>query len=458
MISLTTGTFSATFPNLIDQTTNQYNVSLTYTGQQFFFTAAYYGSYFTNHNNAMFFENAFAPGTFATLSTAPSNQFNQFTLKGGYNFSPTTKLVVAGSYGRNTQNDSFLNDPTLPLGLPASSLNGRVVTEMFTARLTSKPIKDWNFGLGYTFNNRKNETPVNTYIFYDAGEPKTGASPFNTALGLAAGTLGSNINIYANRPYSAKTNTVTADAEYQLSKGQFLKGDYEYQQIDRNCPGSWINCADATQTRENTVRIAWDGTLSDTLSGRASYAYAQRRVDYDENAWLALVPMAGVVPGAPVVGATASVLQFLNQTGLGAFGPNAPYVPLQPGNLGIFFPNNSALPQSLYGSRNDIHELPGMRRFNMANRDRNKVRASLDWQVQETLSLQASVEYLDDNYTNSVYGLQDAKGWSANLEGNWQPSADLSVNLWYSYQDQHINAAGDSYSAGKSRIRQRSAA
>jgi len=449
MLSLVSGTFSAVLPNLIDQTTNQYNASINYTGEQFFFTAAYYGSYFNNNNNSMTFDNAFAKGTLATMSTAPSNEFNQFTLKGGYNFSPTTKLVMGASYGRNTQNDAYLNDPTiLPLGLPTSSLNGLVETEMFSAKFTAKPMKEMNIGIGYTFNNRDNKTPVNTYMFYDAGEAKTGASSFNTTLGLAPGTLGSNINIYANRPYSKKVNTFNVDADYQVAKGQFLKAGYEYQQIDRDCPGSWINCADATQTRENTLRAAYDGNISESLSGRLSYAYSQRKVDYDPNAWLALVPMANNVPGAPTVGATTSASAFLAATGLGGFGPIAPYVPLQSGNLGIFFPNNSALPQALYGSRNDIHEIPGMMRFNMADRDRNKVRGAVDWQALEELSLQAGVEYIDDNYSNSVYGLTHAKNWAVNVEGTYQVNAAFSTNLFYTYQNQRYESAGISYSAG----------
>ena len=61
-------------------------------------TAAYYGSFFTNDVQSMTWENAFAPGTFASMSSAPNNEFNQFTLKGGYNFSPTTKLVMGASY------------------------------------------------------------------------------------------------------------------------------------------------------------------------------------------------------------------------------------------------------------------------------------------------------------------------------------------------------------------------
>ena len=450
MISLSSGTVSSVMPNLIDQTTNQYNASINYNGDQFFFTAAYYGSFFTNHNNSMTFENAFARGTFATMSTAPSNEFNQVTLKGGYSFSPTTKLVMGASYGRSTQNDTFLNDPIdMARPLPTTSLNGLVVSEMFSARLTSKPTKELNVGLGYTYNNRDNQTPVNTYMFYDAGEAKTGASPFNSVLGLPAGTLGSNINIYANRPYSKKMNTVVADAEYLVATGQHLKGAYEYQQIDRNCPGSWINCADATQARENSLKAAYDANLGDSFSTRVNYTYSQRRVDYDPNAWLALVPMANYIPGAPIVGATTSVADFLAQTGLGGYGPNAPWVPLQPGNLGIFFPNNSALPQNLYGSRNDIHELPGMRRFNMADRDRNKVRATIDWQALEPLSIQAGVEYVDDNYTNSVYGLTSAKNLSANLEATWQVSETFSTNVYYTYQNQKNDSGGISYSAGQ---------
>jgi MtrB/PioB family decaheme-associated outer membrane protein len=449
MISLASGTFSAVLPNLIDQTTNQYNASINYNGEKFFFNAAYYGSYFSNNVNSFTYDNAFAKGTFSTMSTAPSNEFNQFTVKGGYNFSPTTKLVAGASYGRNTQNDAFLNDPTLsPLGLPVSSLQGLVETEMFNLKLTSKPTKELAVGATYTYNNRDNKTPINVYEFYDAGEAKTGASPFNGALGLAAGTLGSNINIYANRPYSKQVNTFGLDGAYQVAKGQFVKAAYEYQQIDRDCPGSWINCADATQTRENSLRLAYDGQFSEEFSGRFNYAYSERKVDYDPNAWLSLVPMAGNIPGAPTVGATTSVAAFLAATGLGGYGPNAPYVALQPGNLGIFFPNNSALPQALYGSRNDIHEIPGMMRFNMADRDRNKVRAAIDWQAQEQLSIQASADYVDDKYSNSVYGLTGATNWSLNLEGNYQVNATFSVNAYYTYQEQTNQSGGISYSAG----------
>ena len=89
------------------------------------------------------------------------------------------------------------------------------------------------------------------------------------------------------------------------------------------------------------------------------------------------------------------------------------------------------------------------RRFNMADRDRNKVRASLDWQALEALSVQAGVEYVDDNYTNSAYGLTSAKNWQVNLEATWQATEDFSANLWYTYQNQQYQSGGISYSAGQ---------
>ncbi len=131
----------------------------------------------------------------------------------------------------------------------------------------------------------------------------------------------------------------------------------------------------------------------------------------------------------PANGATSSVAAFLAATGLGGFGPNAPWVPTQSGNLGIFFPNNSALPQANYGSRNDIHELPGMQRFNMADRDQQQGArdARLGRDRQALAAGQRRVQP-DDDYNNSVYGLQNAKSLAINLEGSYQVSENFNAN------------------------------
>jgi MtrB/PioB family decaheme-associated outer membrane protein len=439
--------YASILPDPIDQTTDQYNVSLTFTAEKGFVQLAYYGSVFHNDIQSVTWQDANDPTKTATLASAPSNDFHQILLTGGYTFAPSTKLVLNASYGRNTQNDQFVlfgQNSQFPVGFPASSLNGLVVTKAFNAKLTSKPVKGLNLVAAYKFDDRDNDTPVRTFIFQDANEARAAAaSPFNAALGLPANTLGSNINIYANRPYSKKVNQFDLDGNYQVARGQVVAAGYEYQQIDRQCDGSWINCADAPKSRENTGRLEWRTNAIENVTTRLAYAYSERRVDYDENAFLALVPMANVVPAG---GATISAYQYLLATGLTGFGPVAGF-PLTPltGDAAIFSPNNNILPQALYGSRNNFNEEVGMRRFNMADRNRHKLRGSVNWDANDQFSLQGSLEYNKDDYDNSIYGLRNAENWALNLEGSYALTGDLSANAFYTHENIKSQSAGISY-------------
>ncbi|MFZ3322519.1 MAG: MtrB/PioB family decaheme-associated outer membrane protein [Usitatibacter sp.] len=441
-LSAQVGTSSVTLPDPIDQTHDQFNASVNYVGPQGFFTAAYYGSMFKNTVNSVTWQNPFDPTKSSTFSSAPDNQFHQFLATGGYKFSQTTKLVMDASYARATQDVQFLQGPETPFGLPTNSLQGKVVTTTLDAKLTSRPTKDLNLQAAYKFDDHDNQTAVNTYRFYDAQEAASGTSPFNAY--FPGASMGSNINIYENRPYSKKLNQFDADADYRLAKNQWLKFTYEYQKIDRKCEGDVSNCADAPETRENSVRAEWRMNMVETLNARVDYVYSQRRVDYDPNAFLALTPMSQQIP----TGATSSVAAFLQANGLGGFGPMAPYTPLQPGNLGLFFPNNSSLVQAYYGSRNDIHELPGMERFNMADRNRDKLRSAINWQANDKLSVDATLDYNHDDYSNSAFGLQKAQSWVGNLEGAYSVDDNTSASLFYTYEDQRSNSAGWSYSSG----------
>jgi MtrB/PioB family decaheme-associated outer membrane protein len=447
-LSLAVGTSAVTLPDPIDQSHDQYNLSVNYSGEKGFFQAAYYGSVFKNNIDSITWQNPFDTTKSSTFSSMPDNQFHQVNATGGYKFSPVTKLVMNASYGRNTQNQQYVNGGESPFGLPANSLNGEVRTTTFNLKLTSRPMKDLNVWAGYKYDDRDNKTPVNIYRFYDAGEAPTGSSPFNGYFNLptsGANAMGSNINIYENRPYSKKVNQFDAEGDYKVVEGQFVKLAYQFQKIDRKCNGTWTDCVDADSARENTLRGEYRATMGETVNGRVSYAYSERRVDYNPNGWLGLVPMAGQIPSG---GATTSVSAFLAANGLGGFGPMAPWVPLQAGNLGIFFPNNSALPQQFYGSRNDIHELPGMERYYAADRNRDKLRSQVDWQATETLGVTGTLDYNNDDYKNSVFGLQKSKGYVANLEGAWAMAPGTSATAFYTYEDRKDNSAGWSYSAG----------
>ena len=131
--------------------------------------------------------------------------------------------------------------------------------------------------------------------------------------GLPAG-LGSNTNIYQNRAYSKLTNQLNAETEFAIAKKAVAaRPDTSGRNWTAVAPASWINCADARTTNENTIGGEWRRTAVGNLSGRLSYAYSMRRGTYNENAFLALVPMANQIPAG---GATTERLRYLKQTGL----------------------------------------------------------------------------------------------------------------------------------------------
>jgi hypothetical protein len=224
-----------------------------------------------------------------------------------------------------------------------------------------------------------------------------------------------------------------------------LKAGLDWQKLDRWCNGSWIDCVDAAKTRETTLRGEWRGTFNDELNAKLGYAYSQRRVSsYNENAFLALVPMANVSPTGATGGATA--YSFMNQNGWTGYGPLAGFAATT-GNMNLFFPSNNALANAMYGNQNRISELPGMRRYNMADRNRDKLRSSLNWQAGEQLSLQGGLDYNNDDYDNSVYGLKKARSWALNLDGTYAFNDNLSLTAFYSFEDQRSQTASNSYTA-----------
>ncbi len=179
------------------------------------------------------------------------------------------------------------------------------------------------------------------------------------------------------------------------------------------------------------------------VSVTLTYTYSDRSVDYDENAFLSLVPMANYVPTG---GATISVYDYLKANGLTGFGPYAGY-PTTPltGDAAIYSPNNNIVPQSLYGSRNNVNELLGLRRYNMADRTRNKFRARMDLQASENLTFDGSVDYNQDDYDHSLYGLTSAESWAANVEGAYTFNEGLNGHIYYSYQTSDTDSASRAY-------------
>ncbi len=67
----------------------------------------------------------------------------------------------------------------------------------------------------------------------------------------------------------------------------------------------------------------------------------------------------------------------MTANGWNGWGPALGYAATT-GNMNLFFPSNNALANALYANNNRISELPGMRRYYVADRNRDKVRTSLN--------------------------------------------------------------------------------
>jgi MtrB/PioB family decaheme-associated outer membrane protein len=432
-------------PDVIDQSTEQINVGATYVDERLVVNVAYYGSLFDNHVGSMSWANWAVPANVQTMSSAPSNAFHQLSVNSSYALTPATRLTGQVGYGRGTQDEAFLLGGGTPV-VPATSLHGVVVTETAHLKLVSRATKQLTLAAAYKFENRDNRTPVNTYAFYDAGEiASTTASPFSAA--FPGVTLGNNVNINANRPFSRRLNQLNVDADYAVARGHAIKVGGEYQMVDRSCSDTWISCTEAHKANESTLRAEWRFSAIENLEARVGLSAARRKVDYNENAFLALVPMANVAPTGAPGGATAYAT--LVALGLTGYGPVLGLNPQPPAGSAqaFYFPLNNALSNALYGNQNRISELPGMRRYDQADRNRDKLRSSLNWQASETVSLQAGVDLNDDRYSHSVYGLKRANGHAVNLDGTLTPTETLSLTLYATAEQQRSRSAGNTYTA-----------
>ena len=415
-------------PNPISQSTDQINASINFTGEKAYGSFAYYGSIFHNDYNGVIFQNAYAAPAlgnpkYGQMSTMPDNQFHQFSVNGGYNFSTDTKLVGSGSYGRNWQDQSFLPISTSTMLYPGqSNLNGGVDFKAVTAKLTHKATQDLNLGASYKYDERENTTSVYTYQFPDVD------------------TAGFGTNFRNNTPFSRRVQTGNLDADYTIIKGHALKFGYEIQNIDRWCNGTWTSCVDTATTTENLGRVDYRGKITDKINTKLGYYYSNRSADnYNQDtAYLASFQQ-------PQTTAQWNLYNNYLAIGLPSWGPALPWP-----NRGIPYPfpnvfvNNNPITTMVNGGGNAL-DINGLGRFNTAPRNRQSFNSLLNYQVTDKWGLGLNGDYRYDDYYQSTYGLQSSRNWSLNLDSNFNFTDDFSGHIFYTFQNIQNKTAGMSY-------------
>ncbi len=372
-------------PQPISQSTDQINASMNFTGEKAYGSFAYYGSIFHNDYDSITFANAFQAGSrtnspIGRMSTMPDNQFHQFTLSGGYNFSPDTKLVGSGGYGRNWQDQSFLPYSTFSTATPVNgNLNGAVDFKSANVKLTHRATKDLNFAAAYKYDERENLTSVNTYFYPGTDNPA------------------SALSARSNTPFSRRVQTGNLDLSYAIAKGHTVKAGYEVQNIDRWCNGTWTSCADTPSTLENIGKLDYIGNLTSQINAKLGYAYSNRTAyNYNQDsAYLASY-------GPPQTFQQASLYNQYLATGWTAWGPNLGYAPRAgiPYPFPALYPNNNVANNIVADSSGGL-DISGLGRFNTAPRERQGFHSLLNYQATEKLALGVNGDYRYDNYYES---------------------------------------------------------
>ncbi len=212
-------------PANIDYKTDDFGLTLGYKGSKLQAQLAYAGSLFKNGQDAITWDNPFlgAPST-GRIADAPDNQFHKISALLGYQLTDHTRLGAQLAFGRMTQDQAFLPYSTNPaFGSPAaSSLDGQVDTTLAKADITSRPTPRLQLNASYTYSNRDNNTPVNTYNYVitdiaQATYPPPSGLPITRQ----------------NMPYSFKQQLLRTKAAYVLPQGANLSGGFDYDQMNR---------------------------------------------------------------------------------------------------------------------------------------------------------------------------------------------------------------------------------
>ena len=394
--------------------TDTVNLAANWKDENSHLTASYFGSFFKDGYNSMSFQswNKTSGQTttpYETMSTMPSNVFNQLNLAGGYDFSKKTKLTSNLSIAQNTQNQGFGGTydsgmaagvsnlvnatPAAPLTspLPAGSMNGLVNTTHADLKITDQTIKDLTVLASAKFDQRDNLTQSNMY---------TSASVSSSSLGTIP-----------NTPMSIKQTQLALGGDYRITKDQKVNLTIANNVINRWCnqygttqtgsasnvsyyPNYYnsANCVAATGSNENKADLLYRIKVAEGLDFKLGGGYSNRKTDWNSSVYVAMPQTAS-----------------LNTNGA---------------------------------------NYPGYYPFFEASRKQYLGKASANWQATEGLMVTLGGKYTSDTYPDSTYGVQNGNSWSANLDGTYAYAEQGSVVAYATQQSQQRNMVNYVSSSG----------
>lgn len=262
------GFIGTLLPEPVDSTHDQFDASVHYHRKAGQLKVGYYGSIYRNKVSNWSAENPFYDqavlGNVAHMNGAPGNQMHQLSAAGMLRLDKYTQVNLAATYGRRTQDASFLNyvgnGGSYQIDPARTSLGGRVVTNTVDLRITDRGFEDVTLVLAYRYDEKKNKTAP---LIAEFDTPPQSAG-------------GSRVQRTSQAP-SRIEQRISLDADIQVSEQRALRAGIDVEQVKRRCESSQsAPCLfDVGRTDEHGVRAEWRETYSDSIEGRFSYRFAR---------------------------------------------------------------------------------------------------------------------------------------------------------------------------------------
>lgn len=369
---------AALLPVPIDYETDTLELTLRRQGERHQLGVSYYGSFFTNHDRALSWDNPFAaqaqwhptaghPEGQGQLALLPDNQFQQLRVFGQGRLGQATQASVDLAVGRMEQDDDFLPytvNPALdvPVPLPQDSLNGRIDTTHAHVRINHRasPRLHLTGRLRYQDRNNRTDKAVYQAVPGDAGNQ----------VDITSGRI--------NRPYSLTRRDLSVDARYRLPQRSRLQLGYEHRLRQRDF--SEINTS-----REHVYRAGLRTQRWQWLGLGADLSHERR-------------------------------------------------------NAGSYHGSRPLLATRVPGSVDDeaFENHPLLRKYYLADRDRDRVQLRADLHPHDQVYLGVSWAWSRDDYREDLFGLNESRLRSWLFDAGYTPSESLRWNAFY-HRDRYRN-------------------
>lgn len=367
---------AAVLPRPINQDTDDVNVELSYNNLKSQLSMRYHLSLFDNIDS-LTWQNPYSqrPPLLTAfpdqgrIGLEPDNQAHQVSLNFGHSLDNTTRLTGNFSYGWMLQNQDFLPytvNPNLIVVTPPArnSLDAQVNNLHGNLTFTARPFKKTDIKAHYTYTERDNQTPINTYtILRNDSEDQT--------------TDPDSVLLRNNLPYGYRKHKTQFDVGYRLLATTKVGVGYDFERVDRDY-------AEVINTNEHTGRIKLMASPFSFMNSRLEYAHSIRNgSDYRDNQLFIDSHTQNYLDTLPI-----------NQR----------------------FSNN-----------------PLLRKFQYADRVRDKVNGSLTFLPADKLTLGLSVGYTHDNY-DAVIGLSEQTRLSGTFDINYALNKNIDLHGFYTQE------------------------